>query len=251
MIEKGSLVLLVASTRRHLLTVRAEKQTIPGLGVIDTSRMVGKGYGEAIDFAGRELLLLPPNVNDRHASVSRKAQIILQKDCASIVYNCDIRSGSRVVEAGCGSGALTIVLANFVSPDGMVHSYDVREDFLRQAMKNIKNAGLADFVTFRHGDVTENIEEKDVDAVILDMPNPWDAVESSFSALKPGGMLATYSPNINQVENTCDTIKDMNFMDIRTIELLEREMVVRKGMTRPSFEMLGHTGYLTFARKIL
>jgi tRNA (adenine57-N1/adenine58-N1)-methyltransferase len=248
-IEKGDTVMLLISGKKYLVTVQGEGQKVSGLGMLDTSRLIGRDYGECIDFAGAELRVLPPNITDLHQSIRRKAQVILPKDCAQIIFNCDIKAGSIVVEGGCGSGALTTVLAHFVSPGGRVHSIDIREDFLHHAEKNLKMAGLNQHVEFKLGDVTKEIGVKDADTVILDMPNPWDVVANAYAALRPGGMLATYSPNINQVERACSAMAASGFSDIRTTELLEREMVVRDGMTRPSFDMLGHTGYLTFARK--
>jgi tRNA (adenine57-N1/adenine58-N1)-methyltransferase len=117
-------------------------------------------------------------------------------------------------------------------------------------MKNLRQAGLTTYVTTKIKDVTEGIEETDLDAVILDIPTPWAAVEHAWKALKVGGYFCAYSPLISQVEQTVNTIGTCNFIECKTYENIQREMIVSKHGTRPSFEMLGHTGYLTFARKV-
>ncbi len=118
-------------------------------------------------------------------------------------------------------------------------------------MKNLKQAGLAHLVTTKIKDVTQGIDEQDLDAVILDIPNPWAVVEHAWKALKIGGYFCTYSPLISQVEQTVRAIEKQRFIETKTYENIQREMVVSSHGTRPSFDMLGHTGYLTFARKVL
>jgi tRNA (adenine57-N1/adenine58-N1)-methyltransferase len=164
--------------------------------------------------------------------------------------NCAIEPGQTVLEAGIGSGSLTIALASAVGPQGKVISYDIREEFIEHAMKNLRQSGLSQYVTTKLKDVTEGIDEHDLDAIILDIPNPWAAVEHAWNGLKVGGYLCTYSPLISQVEQTVRAIEQHPFIECKTYENIQREMVVSKHGTRPSFDMLGHTGYLTFARKV-
>ena len=187
---------------------------------------------------------------DKLKGLKRKAQIILPKEIAYIILFCSIESGHRVLEAGVGSGSLTIALASAVAPNGKVISYDNREDFIKHAKKNLKQSNLIDYVEMKHKDITKKIEEKNLDAIILDIPNPWEAINNCFNALKIGGYLCTYSPLISQVEKTVKEIKKHSFFDIHTFENIQREMIVADHGTRPSFNMLGHTGYITFARKI-
>jgi len=118
-------------------------------------------------------------------------------------------------------------------------------------MKNIKKAYLESFVETKLKDVTIGISEKNLDAIILDIPNPWDAVGHAYKSLKPGGYLCTFSPLSSQVENTVKEIKKHSFIEIETTENIQRKMIVNDYGMRPSFDMLGHTGYLTFARKVL
>ena len=118
-------------------------------------------------------------------------------------------------------------------------------------MKNLKTSNLDRYVETRNKDITNGIDEKDIDAIILDIPNPWDAVAHVWNSLKTGGYFCSYSPLISQVEKTVNEIKKHSFIEVKTLENIQREMIVSDYGTRPSFDMLGHTGYLTFARKVL
>ena len=246
--ENNIVVLLDEKGKKTLLRIEEGMKKIRGLGVFDPARLKGKKIGEKTRIGNREFIIMKPSVVDKIETIERKAQIILPKDSAMIVLYCDVKNGCRIVEAGVGSGALTIALANFVRPDGKIISCEKRKDFADFAKRNIENAGLGGYVEIKLGDVTESIDEKNMDAVILDIPNPWDAVKNAYNALKICGHFCSYSPTMNQVEKTVKTLKH-GFIEIKTFETLQREIVVGEGGVRPSFDMLGHTGYLTFARK--
>jgi tRNA (adenine57-N1/adenine58-N1)-methyltransferase len=162
-----------------------------------------------------------------------------------------ISSGSRVVEAGTGTGALTTALAHYVKPEGKVYSYEIREEFQKVAEKNLRRAGLLEFVELKNGDVTAIIDERDVDAVVLDLATPWLVVPHAYEALKASGTIVSFSPTIDQVVRTTEALKEHNFICIETVECLMRGMQVERGKTRPQTLMTGHTGYITHARKAL
>jgi len=248
--KKETIVLIDTNLKRYFIDTDGKTDKIKGVGVIDPSCFVGKAYGEKIEIGNKEFYIFKPSLMDKLQGLKRQAQIILPKESAYIVMFCSIESGNRVLEAGIGSGSLTIALANAVAPNGKVISYDKREDFIKHAKKNLKKSGFLDYVETRHKDITKGIDEKNLDAIILDIPDPWNAINNSFSSLKIGGYLCSYSPLISQVEKTYKEIKKHNFIEIRTFENIQREMIVSDHGTRPSFDMLGHTGYLTFARKI-
>jgi tRNA (adenine57-N1/adenine58-N1)-methyltransferase len=182
---------------------------------------------------------------------SRQTQITYPKDAALIIMFSGIGPGSRVVESGTGTGALTMALAHYVKPEGKVYSYELREEFQKNAEKNLKRANLLDFVELKSGDVTAGIEERDVDAVILDLAVPWLVVPHAYEALKPSGIIVSFSPTIDQVVKTTEALKENNFVFIETVECLMRGMQVERGKTRPHTMMTGHTGYITHARKTL
>lgn len=220
------------------------------LGVVDPARLRGLD-GQKTAVGGRPYLVLRPSILDFLQSLHREAQTIGPKDIASILLHADIRPGARVLEGGSGSGSLTVALARAVGSEGSIVSVDLREEALAAAQANVERAGLLTRVRFRQGDVRTDLGERDLDAVLLDLPDPWSAVSAAWTELAPCGHLGTFSPNMEQVKETVMAIRTKPFVDVRTIELIEREMEVREVGVRPSFAALGHTGYLTFARKVL
>jgi tRNA (adenine57-N1/adenine58-N1)-methyltransferase len=249
--KKDIAALIDSSYRKYFVNTDGKTDKIKGVGVIDPSILVGKKYGEKIEIGNKQFWILQPSLQDKLQGIKRRAQIILPRDAAHIIMNCSIESGHVVLESGIGSGALTIALINAILPNGKVVSYDTREDFIEHAMKNLKTAKLDNYVTTKIKDIRKGIDEKNLDAMILDIPDPWNAVSHAWQALKIGGYLCSYSPLISQMEQTVREIENHSFIEIKTIENIQREMVVTDRGTRPSFNMLGHTGYLTFARKVL
>ncbi len=251
-VKKNEIVVLIDdSNKRYFVNTSGKTDKIKGIGVFDPAILVDKRIGSKIEIGSKTFFIFHPSLDDKLNGLKRKAQIILPRDIAQIIVNCSIESGHTVLESGIGSGSLTIGLANAVAPDGKVISYDNREDFIKHALKNVKQAGFDKLVQTKNKDVTKGIDEKDLDAIILDIPDPWDVIGHAYHSLKSGGYLCCYSPLISQVEKTVNEIKKHGFILIKTTENIQREMVVSKHGTRPSFNMLGHTGYLTFARKAL
>jgi tRNA (adenine57-N1/adenine58-N1)-methyltransferase len=249
--EKDSVVMVDSKGKKFLILAEDRIQKIKGLGVFNPGDLIGEKYYGNFKVGNRTFSIMEPSISDKIEAMERKAQIILPKDGLFILYNCDIKSGDRVLEAGAGSGALTILLANFIKPKGKVISYDNRSDHLKVAKWNLAKAGLLDHVELKKGDVTKSIPDKNLDAVIIDISNPWDAIENGFNALKPGGHMAIYTPSINQFERAHRKMEEYGFGEITTLETIQREMVVKEKGVRPSFDMLGHTGYITFARRLI
>ncbi len=252
-IGEGDYVLLCLDSRRtYMLKVEAGKTFHTHKGYVKLDELVGKEFGVAFQSSlGIAFTALKPTLEDYIMKSSRKTQITYPKDIALIVMFSGIGSGSRVVESGTGTGALTTALAHYVKPDGRVYSYELREEFQKNAEKNLKRANLLDFVELKSGDVTAGIEERDMDAVILDLAVPWLVVPHAYEALKPSGTLVSFSPTIDQVVKTTEALKENNFVFIETVECLMRSMQVERGKTRPHTMMTGHTGYITHARKTL
>ncbi len=236
--------------RRYLVPASEAMVDIPGVGAFDSGR-IRSSVGRTIRVGTRAFLVLEASGADLQGTLTRGAQTIAAKDIASILFQADVVPGRRVVEAGVGSGALTLALARAVGPTGRVVGLDLRQEALDGASRNLETVGLAETVDLRLGDVRERLPEHDVDAVLLDIPDPWAAVLAAWDALRACGHLAAFSPNMEQVKETVAAIRKKPFVEVRTIELIEREMEVREVGVRPSFAALGHTGYLTFARKVL
>lgn len=237
-----------AKERKWLVPIEGETISVPGLGVLNAEKLRA-ALGGVLSIGGQSFYVLRPSARDLAETLERKAQIITAKDAALLLYYADVKPGDHVLEGGSGSGALTIALARAVGATGRVISYDLREDFLAVARENVRRTGFADRVQFRHGDVREGMEGPG-DAVILDLLDPWNAVHAAYKALHPCGHLATYSPNMEQVKATVLAMQKLPFIEVRTVEVLEREIEVREQGVRPAFAALGHTGYLTVARKV-
>jgi tRNA (adenine57-N1/adenine58-N1)-methyltransferase len=221
-------------------------------GYVKLDELIGKEFGVTFQSSlGTVFTALKPTLEDYIMKSSRKTQITYPKDAALIVMFSGIGPGSRVVESGTGTGALTTALAYYVKPEGRVCTYELREEFRKNAEKNLKRANLLDFVELKSGDVTAGIEERDLDAVVLDLATPWLVVPHAYEALKASGTIVSFSPTIDQVVKTTEALKENNFVFIETVESMMRGMQVARGKTRPHTMMTGHTGYITHARKTL
>lgn len=252
-VTENDIVVLIPVNKGSKITFKIENksQKIHGLGVYNSSKLVGTSYGQTITLGRNKFWLLPANIMDQIDTLTRKAQIILPKDAALIVMHCDIKPGSRVVEGGLGSGALTIALLNIVGPKGAVTTYETSTTFATIGKNNIQKANLDSTWELKMQDITKGISEIDLDAVIIDIPEPWLVVDHAYNVLRPGGTFAGYTPTMNQVERLVNTLKKRHFIEIRTFETLFRNLAVGSGGTRPAFDMLGHTGYITVGRKVI
>ena len=252
-ISDGDYILLYLSQRKtYLVKAEAGKSFHTHKGFVKFDDLIGKAYGTTIlSSLNVEFAALKPLLRDYIMKSARQTQITYPKDVALIIMFSNLGPGSRVIEAGTGTGALTTALAHYVKPDGKVYSYEIREEFLKTAEKNLKRAALAEFVELKNKDVTVGIDETDLDAVVLDLATPWLVVPHAYEALKPCGMLVSFSPTMDQVVTTVEALMQSVFVDVETIECLLRGMQTERGKTRPHTMMTGHTGYLTFARKAL
>ncbi|MGQ9759993.1 MAG: tRNA (adenine-N1)-methyltransferase [Candidatus Methanomethylicaceae archaeon] len=249
-LEGSDLLLYLSDRKKWILKVEKGKKFHTHKGIVELDTLIGKPYGSEIRTSlGAALKVLPADYLDHLERIVRKTQIIYPKDMAYISLIANVRSGSRVVECGTGSGALTSYLASLVRPDGIVFTYEMREDFQENAKRNIERLGLDRFVEFKLKDITKGIDEKDVDAVVLDMATPWLVVDEARKALKIGGRLVSFSPTINQVEKTVDAMQKAEFINIKAVELIMRGYKVKVNETRPDTVMIGHTGYIVSGRR--
>jgi tRNA (adenine57-N1/adenine58-N1)-methyltransferase len=250
-IAEGDSVLLYVGPRKTYL-VRAEKgkEFHTHKGYVKFDDLLGKEYGSKImSSLGFKFAVLKPGLQDFIMKSARQTQIMYPKDIALIVMFSGIGPGSRVVEAGTGTGALTTALAHYIRPDGKVYSYEIREEFQKTAAKNLGRAGLLEYVEMKNRDVTMGIDEIDVDSVILDLAVPWLVIPSACRSLRSSGTIVSFSPTIDQVVKTVESLRENGFTEIETIECLMRGMQVERGRTRPHTMMTGHSGYITYARK--
>jgi tRNA (adenine57-N1/adenine58-N1)-methyltransferase len=251
-IKEGDEIYLVFDQRQNYkLKVESNKRFHTKKGFIELGDLIGKPYGVTVTSSlGGAFYVLKPLIRDRVLKSDRYTQVLYPKDISYILFEMDLGSGSRVVEAGTGSGALTMAMANAVRPEGIIYSYDISEKHQRAAAGNIEKSGLMPYVELGIHDITESIPHEEVDAVFLDMAVPWKVVPSAWEALAGSGVFMSFSPTIEQVMKTTDELRKLPFIEIKTIELLLREITVDYNKTRPRTQMIGHSGYLTSARKV-
>jgi tRNA (adenine57-N1/adenine58-N1)-methyltransferase len=222
-------------------------------GAVPHDLILGSGEGTIVHSAtGADLVCLRPTLADFILKMPRGAQVIYPKDIGAVLMNADIAPGSRVLEAGTGSGALTMALCRAAGPEGRVVSYEARRDFHETATANVESffGKLPAWLDLRHGDVRGVAETGEAfDRAVLDLPEPWAVLAEVGGALRPGGILCTYLPTINQVQTAALSVERAGFSEVQTFEVLLRTWHVTEQSVRPDHRMVAHTGFLTVARK--
>jgi tRNA (adenine57-N1/adenine58-N1)-methyltransferase len=204
-----------------------------------------KPHGVVKTNTGKELVMLPATFADEFRHIKKLPQTVMPKDFGMIIALTGVGNDSIVVDAGAGSGALAAALARVCKH---VTTYELREDFIENIKDNFKMLGLLN-VTLKHADV-KTITEKNVDLITLDMPEPGSVLEAVVPALKIGGHLVCYVPTVPQMMSCVEGLKKSGLMVTRSLELICRDWIVQGQRTRPDNDMLGHTAFLIFARKI-
>jgi tRNA (adenine57-N1/adenine58-N1)-methyltransferase len=223
-------------------------------GSVPHGEIVGRPEGSRVrSSTGTEFVVFRPRLPERMMKVRRRTQIVYPKDAGWLALALDLAPGMRVVEIGTGSGAFTILLAQLVGHDGRVYTFDRRQDFLDNALENVARAGLLDRVEARVLEAGKPFPvEGKVDAVFLDIPEPWLAVPPAYAVLAPGRPLAGIVPTAEQLKGFVTALERGRFVAVEAVELLERRILVReKEGVRPFERMVGFTGYLISARKAL
>ena len=235
--------------KKHWLKVSFGMLKIASLGTIDGARLKDMDDGSVMTVAGKEFTAFRPGTMELVESLERGAQIITPKDAATILLYSDVKAGDRILEVGAGSGALTTALLRAVSGSGHVHTVEFKEENALRALRNVRRTGLDDHWTYQIGDARDAKVDYVADALIMDMPDPENALDNLLPSLRPGGRICAYIPNTNQLEKIVLALRERNFSDVFALENIQREMEVHRGGVRPSFDMLGHTAYLVFGRK--
>ena len=216
--------------------------------------IIGQEDGTTVTLSrGSKFIVLKPTLSEYLLKMPRGAQVIYPKDIGMILICGDIYPAARVVEAGIGSGALTMALLRAVGERGVVISYEVREDFSKRAQENIQlYYGKTNNLIVREQDIYNGIAEECVDRVILDLPEPWRVVPHAVQSLREGGIFLCYLPTILQVSTVVRALKESgNFIQIETSETLQRTWHVEDNSVRPDHRMVAHTGFITTARKVV
>jgi len=248
----GELALLVeADGKRRLITLQTGQSFHSHRGTIRHDDLIGKPPGRVVyTQLGHPYLILRPGMYDLIQNAKRVTQIIYPKDAAYITMRLDLRDGKRVLEAGTGSGGLTMALAAAVMPSGKVISCEIREDAHRIAQRNLKVSGLAPYVDLRLQALSDDCVDGKVDAVFLDMKEPWKLLDLVEEILIDGGYFGSILPTVNQVSSLLEGFESRNFMDVAVEELLLRPYKPVASRLRPADRMVAHSGYLVFARHV-
>ena len=250
-LENEMIYLEDANGKRSWVRVSYGMVKVQSLGAIDGSRFKDLDEGDTLTIVGREYTVFRPGIMELMESLDRGAQVIIPKDAATILMKCDVKCGDTILEVGAGSGGLTTALLHAVAPNGHVHTLELKAENAQRAGRNVARTGLDKYWTYEIGDAREmpvNMDGK-ADALIMDMPDPWLALENLEPHLRDGGRLCAYVPNMNQAESIVNALRERGYANVHALENMQRGLEVHPGGVRPSFEMLGHTAYLIFARK--
>jgi tRNA (adenine57-N1/adenine58-N1)-methyltransferase len=251
--QPGDLALLVGRDRKSFIVRLAPgAQLHTHRGVLGHDDLIGSPWGAQVStHLGYPFLFLRPSTDDLVRDLKRTTQIIYPKDAGYVLMKMRIMPGCRVVEAGTGSGGLGLIFAQAVSPTGRVYSYEIRPEMQELARKNLAQLGLAEYVEFKLRDIADGFDERDADALFLDLPNPWDYLAQAHEALAGGGFFGCILPTTNQVSHLIEALEETGFGLIEVEELLLRPYKAVPARLRPMDRMVAHTGYLIFARALI
>ena len=238
--------------RMHTLTLEAGKSFHTHKGILQHDSLIGGPEGVTVPIGSTTYLALRPLLSDFVLSMPRGAQVVYPKDAGQVVQMADIFPGAHVVEAGVGSGALSMSLLRAVGDTGR-SSYERREDFARVARANVDRFfGAAHPAwTITVGDLQECLDETDVDRVVLDMLAPWETLDTVSRALRPGGLVCCYVATTTQLSTTVEALRAHGtFAEPQSWESMVRGWHVEGLAVRPEHRMVGHTGFLCTSRRL-
>jgi tRNA (adenine57-N1/adenine58-N1)-methyltransferase len=238
--------------KQYLLSLDPTKQFHYDRGVIPHTEIIGAEEGATITSSmGSHALVVRPRLADYVLKMKRGAAVMYPKDYGAMITWADVTPGDTVVEAGTGSGALTMALSRAVGPIGRVVSFDLREDHQTHAGRLIESftGAMPDNIDLRVGDVVDNLAEVRPDRVVLDLPEPWHVAGPAADHLGGGGTFSSYLPTVPQVQQLRDAIDATGrYFEVETFEILMRSWAVSGRSVRPEHRMIGHTGFITVAR---
>lgn len=251
--QPGDLALLAGKTHKNFIVRLSPGEKLQThRGILDHDRVIGQAWGSQVfSHLGNPFYILKPSLGDLLLGMRRATQIMYPKDIGFILVTMGIGPGQHVLEAGTGSGALTIAFAHAVGHQGRVTTYELRQDIQVLARSNLRRLGLDDRVVFKHRDIAEGFDEREVDAIFLDLPRPEDYIGQVRYSLRSGGYFGCILPTANQVSRLLAQLGRYDFAFIEVCELLLRYYKPVSDRFRPTDRMVAHTGYLIFGRPVL
>jgi tRNA (adenine57-N1/adenine58-N1)-methyltransferase catalytic subunit len=252
--EPGERVLLVDERgRRYLIRLQPGMTFHMHTGMVSHDLILGSDEGVVVrSTGGAALACFRPTMADYILKMPRGAQVVYPKDIGAIIVNADIAPGTSVLEAGTGSGALTLALCRAAGPEGRVVSYELRQDFHERARANIEAffGKLPAWLELREGNLREVAGTGEVyDRVVLDMPEPWGVLSELALVTHPGSILCAYLPTTNQVQQAVLAMEPGGYDEVTTFEVLIRTWHVTQRSVRPDHRMVGHTGFVIVGRR--
>lgn len=245
-IKEDDYVLLVHKNKRWLIRVKKDQRFQTHVSSLNLSDLIGLKFGSKTPDG--KYYVFKPLLIDHVMKFKRPTQIIYPKDAAYILLKLNVSPGSKVLELGTGSGAMTAYLANAVKPNGKVYSFDVNEEYLNVAKRNLEVAGLLDYVNLSL--FKANLPKEEFDLAFVDIGDPWVWIDQIWISLKPSSPIGFLLPTYNQLEKLYASFKG-KFYPEETVEIIVRRLQVAENKTRPQNFVTGHTAFLTFARKVL
>ena len=240
------------NSKKWLAKISKNESFHTHIGILKHSDAIGKEYGsKLITNKDKYVYLLEPTMYDYVMRLQHGTQIVYPKDIGYIIARAGIGDGQKILEIGTGSGSLTSFVASVVKPRGHVYTFDVDENFMKIAEKNIKKAGVSKYVTQHKMDLktAKTMPLENMDVALIDLGDPWVVIPQVRQMLKGSGSIFAICPTMNQLEKLTMALVENEFTDIESTEHIIRNIEAREGKTRHSFQGIGHTTYLCFARK--
>ena len=238
--------LLIIGDSAHLVNLDSDVIEIPGFGSFPGKAIKNQKLGSEFNLFGEKSLIVEYSMSDLQSNIRRGPQIILPKDIAWMIHKSGLKSGDTVIEAGTGSAALTLSLAQTVAPNGKVVTFENNPKHSLVAEKNLEMSPWKDLVKINKTELSKTTEEIRADSIFLDLPNPNQIVSWAKRSLKVGGYMLIYVPTSNQVEKLLNSLGDWKQVEI--VEVIQREWQARIDALRPKSSMIGHTGFIVSAR---
>lgn len=252
--EGDNALLIDNKDRRYLIRLQPGGQFHYHKGFVHHDEIIGQEHGLWVHSSGgTSLLVLKPRLADYVLKMPRGAAVVYPKDVGPIGVYADLAPGMTVLEAGTGSGALTLSLLRFVGPTGRVISVERREDHASHARKMIERwlGSIPDNLDLRIGEVEDAIAELAPERIVLDLPEPWHAVKVAAVHQPGGGILCCYLPTVPQIQTVTDAMRESGvYREIEIFETMHRTWTVEGRSVRPDHRMVGHTGFQVIARKV-
>lgn len=250
--QDGDLAQLVGLSHKHfILRLKAGAEFHSHRGILRHDDLIGQKWGSQVySHLGNPFFLLQPSLADLLRDIPRTTQILYPKEIGFILVTMGVGPGQHILEAGTGSGALTSAFAFAVGNTGRVTSYEIRTETQQTAIRNLERLNLAENVDFKIRDIAEGFDETGVDALFLDVANPFDYMSQVRGALKLGGFFGCILPTVNQVSRLLYALRQENFAFIDVLEIFLRYYKAEPERLRPVDRMVAHTGFLIFARPV-